>query len=74
MELKDSLEYLLNIKEEYISINNLDKDIIDTVNNIILIKEYKEAVFMRIDFILDNNCYKVMEVELVDPNLFIETV
>ena len=61
-------------KEEYISINNLDKDIIDTVNNIILIKEYKEAVFMRIDFILDNNCYKVMEVELVDPNLFIETI
>ena len=61
-------------KEEYISINNLDKDIIDTVNNIILIKEYKEAVFMRIDFIFDNNCYKVMEVELVDPNLFIETI
>ena len=29
---------------------------------------------MRIDFIFDNNCYKVMEVELVDPNLFIETI
>lgn len=61
-------------KEEYISINDLIKDIINTVNNIILIKEYKEAVFMRIDFIFDNNCYKVMEVELVDPNLFIETI
>lgn len=61
-------------KEEYISINNLDKNIIDTANNIILIKEYKEALFMRIDFIFDNNCYKVMEVELVDPNLFIETI
>ncbi len=61
-------------KEEYISINNLDKSIIDTANNIILIKEYKEALFMRIDFIFDNNCYKVMEVELVDPNLFIETI
>ena len=61
-------------KEEYISINDLIKEIINTVNNIILIKEYKEAVFMRIDFILDNNCYKVMEVELVDPNLFIETI
>lgn len=61
-------------KEEYMSINNLDKSIIDTANNIILIKEYKEALFMRIDFIFDNNCYKVMEVELVDPNLFIETI
>lgn len=61
-------------KEEYIAINDLNKEIINTINNIILIKEYKEAVFMRIDFIFDNNCYKVMEVELVDPNLFIETI
>lgn len=61
-------------KEEYININDLDNDIIATVNNIILIKEYKEALFMRIDFIFDNSSYKIMEVELVDPNLFIETI
>ena len=29
---------------------------------------------MRIDFIFDNSSYKIMEVEIVDSNLFIETI
>ena len=52
----------------------MDKKIIDNVKKVISIDEYKEAVFMRVDFVKDDNDYKVMEVELVDPNLFIETI
>lgn len=61
-------------KEEYISKFDLDKSIVDNVRKIILIEEYKKAVIMRIDFVKDNEGYKVMEVELVDPDLFIESI
>ena len=52
----------------------MDKKIIDNVKKVISIDEYKKAVFMRVDFVKDGSDYKVMEVELVDPNLFIETI
>lgn len=61
-------------KEEFIPLDKLNQDIIDTVNKIIKIEDYKDAVFMRIDFVKDNDKYLVMEVELVDPDLFIETI
>lgn len=61
-------------KEEYIPAFDLDKTIIDNVKKVISIDEYKKAVFMRVDFVKDGSDYKVMEVELVDPNLFIETI
>lgn len=61
-------------KEEYISKINLDKDLVEIVKKILLIEEYKKAVIMRIDFVHTEQGYKVMEVELVDPDLFIETI
>lgn len=61
-------------REKYIPIGDLCREIIDNAKKIISIDEYKMASFMRIDFVKDGNKYKVMEVELVDPNLFIETI
>lgn len=61
-------------REEYIPTGDLCMEIIDNAKKIISIDEYKEASFMRIDFVKDGSEYKVMEVELVDPNLFVETI
>lgn len=62
-------------KPEYISKFDINKDIVENVRKLILIEEYKKAVIMRIDFVKDNDeRYKVMEVEMVDPDLFIETI
>ena len=61
-------------KEEFVSRFSLDKEIVDIVKKILLIEEYKKAVFMRMDFAHTPQGYRVMEVELVDPDLFIETI
>lgn len=61
-------------KPEYISKFDLDKNITDLVKKVILIEDYKKAVIMRIDFVKDITGYKIMEIELVDPDLFIETI
>ena len=51
-------------------VNQLDDNISEICNKVNGIKEYEDYVFMRID-IVDN---KVIEVELLDPQLFIETI
>lgn len=61
-------------KEEFISRFTLDKEINDIVKKILIIEEYKKAVIMRMDFVHTPQGYRVMEVELVDPDLFIETI
>ena len=61
-------------KEEFVSRFSLDKEIVDIVKKILLIEEYKKAVFMRMDFVHTPQGYRVMEIELVDPDLFIETI
>lgn len=60
-------------KEEYIRVDDIPKDILDNVNRIKSIPEYNDVVIMRADFVYDDK-YKIMEVELVDPALFIETI
>ena len=55
---------------EYINKDNIDKDIINIIKKVNGIEEYKDYCFMRVD-IVDN---MVLELELVDPQLFIETI
>ena len=55
---------------EYINKDNIDKDIINIIKKVNKIDEYKDYCFMRVD-IVDN---MVLELELVDPQLFIETI
>lgn len=60
-------------KEIYIPKEELDPELIKLVHKILEIKEYQDAVFMRVDCVKDDE-YKVMELELVDPDLFIESI
>lgn len=60
-------------KERFLYKEELDSDLIKLVQKVLLINEYQDAVFMRIDCVKDTE-YKVMELELVDPDLFIETI
>ncbi len=53
-------------------LDKLDNNIIEIVNKCINIKEYDKALFMRIDLIKIGNEYKIMEVELIEPQLFLE--
>ena len=59
---------------KYIPIEQLDKDIIELTNNIVKIPEYAESVYVRIDIIKHQKEYLIMEVEMLDPNLFIEFI
>lgn len=58
----------------YIENNKLDNELLDLVlkaNNIV---EYKENLYMRIDVIKHEEKYMVMELELLDPQLFINSI
>lgn len=59
---------------KYIPADKIDHKIIEIVNNILNIKEYKDNLFLRIDFIKQKKKFLVMEVELLDPNLFLEFI
>lgn len=54
-----------------INVNELDKKVLDIVQRCLKIKEYKEALYTRIDLIKIENEYKIMELELVEPQLFL---
>ena len=54
-----------------LDLNTLDekmKSIVDKCSNI---KEYKDALYMRVDLVKVEDNYKVMELELVEPQLFL---
>ena len=55
---------------EYVDKSALSEDIINIVINVNKIIEYKNSCFARVD-IVDN---KVIEIELLDPQLFLETI
>lgn len=59
---------------KYIPADKIDHKIIEIVNNILNIKEYKDNLFLRIDFVKQKKNFLVMEVELLDPNLFLEFI
>lgn len=55
-----------------IPISSIDSKVIEICEKIIKIEEYNNFMFMRIDFVKVKCDYKIMEVELVDPQLFLE--
>lgn len=58
----------------YIPAEKIDHKIIKIVNEILKIKEYEDSLFLRVDFVKQEDKFLVMEVELLDPNLFLEFV
>lgn len=62
-----------NIDEiKVVSLNELESSVIDISNKISKILEYKDYLYLRADFVKIKDEYKVMEIELVEPQLFLE--
>ena len=59
---------------KYISIDSLEDSVFSIANKIINLDIFKDNVFMRIDLIKIIDSYKILELELLDPQLFIETL
>lgn len=55
----------------YIDKTKVDSKLIDMGFSILKIKEYENSTYARIDLIKTNSTYKIMEVELVEPQLFL---
>ncbi len=55
-----------------VKIDDLDDKVISIVNKCIKIEEYKNSLYMRVDLIKIKDSYKVMELELVEPQLFFD--
>lgn len=53
-------------------LKDLDDKVLKIVNKCMGIKEYKDSLYMRIDLVKINDDYKIMELELVEPQLFFE--
>ena len=54
-----------------VELNIMDDKMKAIVDSCTRIKEYKEALYMRVDLIKIGDDYKVMELELVEPQLFL---
>lgn len=54
-----------------IPLDDIDTNMLEITKNILNIKEYKDNLYMRVDFLKQNNEYLIMEVELLDPNMFL---
>lgn len=61
-------------KTKYIDLLELDNTLILICNKVSKIKEYSNHLYMRIDFVFEFDKYLLMEVELIDPLLFMECV
>lgn len=59
---------------KYIKKETIDDKMLEIVNQICLIKEYKDNLYMRIDLVKTDEEYQVMEVELLDPQLFLNSI
>lgn len=57
-----------------LEISELDENLVNACNKIISIPEYNNHIYMRIDFVNNNSKYQVIEIELIDPNLFISFI
>lgn len=55
-----------------VDLKDLDDKVLKIVNKCMGIKEYKDSLYMRIDLVKINDDYKIMELELVEPQLFFE--
>ena len=54
-----------------VGLDTMDDNMRSIVERCTEIKEYKEALYMRVDLVKVNDYYKVMELELVEPQLFL---
>lgn len=54
-----------------VGLDTMDDNMKSIVDSCAKIKEYKEALYMRVDLVRINDDYKVMELELVEPQLFL---
>lgn len=59
---------------KYIEKETIDKKMIEIVNKICSIEEYQNNLYIRIDLVKTNEEYQVMEVELLDPQLFLNAI
>lgn len=55
-----------------VDVGKLDEKVVEIVNKCIGIEEYNDSLYMRIDLVKIDSEYKVMEIELVEPQLFFE--
>lgn len=61
--------YIKSIPKE-----TIDNEMHEIINKICSIKEYQNNLYMRIDLVKTNKEYQVMEVELLDPQLFLNAI
>ena len=59
---------------KYIEESNASKELLSLGNKIVDIKNYKGYLFMRIDVVQNASKYEIMEVELLDPNLYLNYI
>ncbi|MGM9835112.1 MAG: RimK family alpha-L-glutamate ligase [Bacilli bacterium] len=59
---------------KYLEQSKLDTKIFDVASKVLEIKENKNALYERIDMVKIDDEYFVMEVELVEPDLFIRNI
>lgn len=59
---------------KYIEESNVPKELLSLGNKIEDIKNYKGYLFMRIDVVQNDSKYEIMEVELLDPNLYLNYI
>lgn len=57
-----------------IDINTLPNDILKITDKIINLAEFQGYTFLRLDFIKNDNKYLILEIELIDPVLFLNTI
>lgn len=54
-----------------VGLDTMDDKMKAIVDSCTKIKEYKDALYMRVDLVKIDDAYKVMELELVEPQLFL---
>lgn len=59
---------------KYIEEKEISKELLSLGNKIVNIPDYKGHLFMRIDIVKNNKEFEIMEVELLDPNLYLNYI
>ena len=65
---------ILGSRKQTVEFKADDTDLISIAEKVIKIKEYSNQLYMRVDLIKQNDEYLVLEVELIDPMLFINSI
>lgn len=59
-----------NGREHEIVADKIDAEVFEICGKVLNIPEYRDATYARIDLVKDGESYKVMEVEMFEPQLF----